>query len=61
MGCNIPYAEVSISEVGAQLKNVEYQLQAAKLLKLSPLQHLLGLHSWSPGEPAAEPLVDVAV
>merc|ERR1719239_2055395 len=40
MGCNIPYAEVSISEVGAQL---------------------LGLHSWPPGQPAAEPLVDVAV
>ena len=26
MGCNIPYAEVSISEVGAQLENVKYQL-----------------------------------
>merc|ERR1712020_490301 len=40
MGCNIPYTEVSVSEVGAQL---------------------LWLHSWSPGQPAAEALVDVAV
>ena len=31
MGCNIPYAEVSISEVGAQLKNVKYPLLALNI------------------------------
>ena len=60
MGCNIPYAEVRISKVGAQLKNVKYQLLAPSRQETA-LQHLLGLHSWSPGEPAAEALVDVAV
>ena len=45
MGCNIPYAEVSISEVGAQLKNVKYQLQAQKLSPASStfLGCILGL------------------
>ena len=59
MGCNIPYAEVRISKVGAQLKNVKYQLQARNVEDC--LHHLLGLHSWPPGQPAAETLVDVAV
>ena len=60
MGCNIPYAEVRISKVGAQLKNVKYQLLAPSRQETA-LQHLLRLHSWSSGESAAEALVDVAV
>ena len=61
MGCNIPYAEVSISEVGAQLENVKYQLHWASQGWNCLLQHLLVLHPGSPGQSAAEALVDVAV
>ena len=38
MGCNIPYAEVRISKVGAQLKNVKYQLLAPSRQETA-LQH----------------------
>ena len=61
MGCNIPYAEVSISEVGAQLENVKYQLHWGSQGWNCLLHHLLGLHPGSPGQSAAEALVDVAV
>ena len=45
MGCNIPYAEVGVSEVGAQLKNVKYQLEAenVEIVSTTFLGCILGL------------------